>query len=453
MATTHVFIVDSNTFKYHLEYLFAGTGAKNNTIDFNNQTTTILHATTENNLLGLIADLSRIRVGDFIIFYVQNYSGFEGRFYGIFKATSEVFLDNLIYLNQTITLVGNYNFVYPRDSKKFKISANAQQHTVEINDYITVNEQNVILNQINDANDKQSIQNVLASFYIGNQFLLKELQKSLTFRINIEPYTVYENGVSEWDALDEIKHLKSPEQMLWSLIYRKLVASRGCTMITKYEELRLFSLIRRKNRNTALIGNNFTFDSINHKIISNTTTNLYTGTKTNINILPRLINKYSRNLAFESHLQAYIVYNIGKNLNTSLDRTILSNLNIQWIGNEVYCGVGLQRIDVMLSLIENDLVLHCVPIELKATQASLGITKQIQRYINWLEQYYLPNSINSIIQPILISKEIPDKTSVDYLNLVNEFNAFNSNNSNHLKLRYIEFSVSTTSINFNVVTY
>jgi len=28
MATTHVFIVDTYTFKYHLEYQFAGTGAK-----------------------------------------------------------------------------------------------------------------------------------------------------------------------------------------------------------------------------------------------------------------------------------------------------------------------------------------------------------------------------------------------------------------------------------------
>ena len=33
--TTHVFIVDSTTFKLHLEYLFAGTGAQDNQIDFN----------------------------------------------------------------------------------------------------------------------------------------------------------------------------------------------------------------------------------------------------------------------------------------------------------------------------------------------------------------------------------------------------------------------------------
>ncbi|XQC05823.1 hypothetical protein ACOAJ8_01510 [Arcobacter cryaerophilus gv. pseudocryaerophilus] len=71
MATTHVFIVDSNTFKYHLEYMFAGTGAGNTVIDFNNVSTTSLHAQSENNLLGMIADLNRIRVGDTVIFYLQ----------------------------------------------------------------------------------------------------------------------------------------------------------------------------------------------------------------------------------------------------------------------------------------------------------------------------------------------------------------------------------------------
>ncbi len=51
MTTTHVFIVDTNTFKYHLEYLFAGTGAKDNFIDFNNNPNTSLNHTTENNLV------------------------------------------------------------------------------------------------------------------------------------------------------------------------------------------------------------------------------------------------------------------------------------------------------------------------------------------------------------------------------------------------------------------
>ena len=30
----HVFIVDKTTFKYHLEYMFAGTGAKDKTVPF-----------------------------------------------------------------------------------------------------------------------------------------------------------------------------------------------------------------------------------------------------------------------------------------------------------------------------------------------------------------------------------------------------------------------------------
>ena len=33
--TTHVFIVDLVTFKYHLEYMFAGTGARDEVVDFN----------------------------------------------------------------------------------------------------------------------------------------------------------------------------------------------------------------------------------------------------------------------------------------------------------------------------------------------------------------------------------------------------------------------------------
>lgn len=38
--TTHVFIVDATTFKYHLEYMFAGTGMREVIIDFNNNSTT-----------------------------------------------------------------------------------------------------------------------------------------------------------------------------------------------------------------------------------------------------------------------------------------------------------------------------------------------------------------------------------------------------------------------------
>ena len=62
--TTHVFIVDSTTFKIHLEYLFAGTGAKDYQVDFNNSSTTCLLPVQEKILVEMIADGSRIRKGD-----------------------------------------------------------------------------------------------------------------------------------------------------------------------------------------------------------------------------------------------------------------------------------------------------------------------------------------------------------------------------------------------------
>ena len=65
--TTHVFIVGATTFKLHLEYLFAGTGAQDNRIDFNNSSNTILHYSKENMLVGMSADASRIRKGDQIL--------------------------------------------------------------------------------------------------------------------------------------------------------------------------------------------------------------------------------------------------------------------------------------------------------------------------------------------------------------------------------------------------
>ena len=39
---THVFIVNDNTFKYHLEYMFAGTGADDKKVDFNGKSTSKL---------------------------------------------------------------------------------------------------------------------------------------------------------------------------------------------------------------------------------------------------------------------------------------------------------------------------------------------------------------------------------------------------------------------------
>jgi len=383
--TTHVFIVDTNTFKYHLEYLFAGTGAKDTKVDFNNNPNTSLNHTTENNLMGMIADSQRLRKGDFVVFYLQQkYSKkvYEGKFYGIFKVKEDLsFLDN------------------------------------------------------NDS----------------GQFLKQELVKSLTFRILLEPFEIYSKGVTEWEALDEIKHIQSPNQMLWSMIYRKLKGNRGNTMITIYESERLFKLLRDKNNRQMLSGDRFTFDILAQEIKQDIDRHNYTGRKEKINVLPRLINKYRNNRAFETHLQAYIVQNIGRNTNKSLDKSLLNGLNFEWLGNEVSCGVGMQRIDVMLSLIKNNIKV-VLPIELKAVEASTDNIIQIQRYVDWLEQYYIPNRISDA-QPVLISKKIVNKNSDNYKKIIESFKYFNDKNNRCISIKYIEYELEEDKLNFQEVSY
>lgn len=131
MATTHVFIVDTITFKYHLEYLFVGTGASEKSINFLIEPNISIHHSIERNLVSMLADFSRVRQNDFVIFYLQqNFEQgiYEGKFYGIFR----------------------------------------------------IKENNFFVDDIGK-----------------NQFLEKELKKSLVFRITIKPYKIYSQGVSD----------------------------------------------------------------------------------------------------------------------------------------------------------------------------------------------------------------------------------------------------------------
>ncbi len=383
--TTHVLIVDAQTIKLHLEYLFIGTGARENVIDFNNCRQSSLHHSTEKTLVGMIADGSRIRTGDKVIFYLQSANGAEGNFFGVFGTKEKgVFLDN-----------------------------NSPE-----------------------------------------QFLKNELGKSLTFRAFITPLDVYAEGVTEWEALDEIKNIYSPNQMLWSLIYRKLKGNRGNTMITMYESDRLIQLIRNKNKRYPLncAGKCLSFDVDSKRIIAVDGNYSYTGRQEKINLLPRLVEKHGQGKAFEVHLQAYITQNIGFGKNQSLDATILGKSEIEWIGNEVSCGVGMQRIDLLLSIrrVGSKIMM---PIELKAVEASAENIRQIQRYVEWIQQYYIPNQPGDIY-PVLLTKRITDKTHNSYQNLIAEIRCFNDTNSGSCEhLMFIEFSVEQDDLLFESVDY
>ena len=378
--TAHVFIVGAQTFPLHLQHQFAGIGAKDHAhIDFNASAEskfTSRMAQTEINLVKMIADVSCIRPGDRVIFYLQQGGRDGGRFYGIFRARDVAFLDN----------------------------------------------------------DNEG------------QFLREKLGKSLTFRVLIEPDEVYPDGVTEWDALDAIKDIRAPYQMLWSLIYRKLLGLRGCTMITPYEEERLCGLIRTQNEEKALQcrGRLIDFDTGGRKIVcsASSVACAYTGHMEKFSMLPRLLAKNRDGYSFEAHLQTHIIAALGT-AGDELSQILLGESRPEWLGNEVGCGVGMQSIDVLVSFVKNDMR-HVMPIELKSKKAVADNVSQIQRYVDWIQQYYVPNH-RSIIAPVLITRA--SDLSADFLERVR---AFNSENAGDIcqRLRMVEFRVDGDGIHY-----
>ncbi|EAL9638437.1 DUF91 domain-containing protein, partial [Campylobacter jejuni] len=135
--------------------------------------------------------------------------------------------------------------------------------------------------------------------------------------------------------------------------------------------------------------NRYSFDVYLQKIINTNFSLNYSGRMEKINILPRLFQKYYDGKQFEMHLQVYILQEFYKTHFFGL----LSNEHIEWLGNEVGCGVGMQSIDIMASSsinINGLIYKKVIPVELKSCEVYPEIILQMQRYINWLNQYYVP---------------------------------------------------------------
>ena len=139
---------------------------------------------------------------------------------------------------------------------------------------------------------------------------------------------------------------------------------------------------------------------------------------------------------------------IGEGSNQDLDNCLTENNEIEWLGNEVSCGVGMQRIDIMISLLGKHSNRVCCAIELKDEEVDLGIFNQLQRYVDWISQYYHPNH-PSDIQPIIISKEIKDKNSQIYKNFNKENMSFNNKNNSICPIKYILNLILTMEICFS----
>ena len=108
----------------------------------------------------------------------------------------------------------------------------------------------------------------------------------------------------------------------------------------------------------------------------------------------------------------------------------------------------MQRIDILLSLTDNTQRI-LVPIELKSVHADRNNVNQLQRYIDWLRQYYIPNR-PSDIQPVLIAKK-DTNIAADLIQSFHNFNQFN--NTDCRRLKFVEFDIVNDSIIFEEVDY
>lgn len=365
--TTHVFIVNEETFPLHLKYMFAGTGAGDLSVDFNGSTD---NNKVEKNLVSMLTDAARVRKDDKIIFYCTGTFG-KGHFYGVFKAKDRCFID-------------------------------------------------------------------------AKSEATPELSKKLTFRVLLEPDEVYAQGVTEWEALDSLEGVEKPCDILWSLIYRKLDGNRGNTMITPAESERLISMIRAKNDNTRVAFSQFSYDK-ECKVITEGEQSLYNSEfSAPIDIKCKLIHTH---YAYEAFLQTYIAQSID--IDKNLKELFLEGKKLGWLGNEVMCGVGMRRIDILL--LTTNLDTHqtiLAPIELKACTIYPEITDQIERYILWIKQYFQPTP--TIIEPAIIVRKTSRKTkryfeSIDALKKFNEMQG--------IRIRYLAYQVEDNDLHFEEIDY
>ncbi|MEO0139596.1 MAG: hypothetical protein ABIL16_06880 [candidate division WOR-3 bacterium] len=281
--------MDENTLPIHLEHRFVGTSS--NERDKN---------------ISLLADMLRVKKGDFVFFYIEGSITKKGRFFGIFRA-----VDNEVY-------------------------------------HLT-----------------------------GNDARQPGLPKKLIYRKKIEPYEVYPKGVLEWIALDKLPTYA--KEILWTLIYRKMRGKRGNTMLFPWEVDKLISLIRDENNGLCLLGQNFTFDRSKYKITS--------GTQTYNHNIGKPIQISLKDINSETAFQAYILQNLSIGNNKFLPE-IFGN-NIVWIGNEVFAGSGMQKIDILTIEKTDETKYFFRIVELKYPKSGTGVNfapMQLEYYINWARE-------------------------------------------------------------------
>lgn len=257
-------------------------------------------------------------------------------------------------------------------------------------------------------------------------------------RVTLEPDEVYSEGVPEWEALDKLPVYAT--ELQWSLIYRKLKGKRGCTPLFPWEAQRLMDMIRNKNSGkpiaSAQFAGGFDWDAANRKIIVTQSRQAYPYPRNfDFNVLTAICNLQRQRRAYENFLQMYFTENIGRDVNLN---PIVGDSPV-WFGNEVACGVGMQKIDI-LTICQDAERRTYRTIELKDEPVEPSIAEQVEYYVNWASQNsgrHLDGAFNWNIQPVVVA---PPHKPGNWQYMVNTLRRFNEKQIS-LPILYFEFTV------------
>lgn len=361
--TTHVFIVDENTFPVHLEYRFAGTTA----------------GLGISSHIGLYADIARVRPGDRVYFY-----RLRKGFYGPFKI---------------------------------------------------------------DPQSKGVWWDPLNPTYLQDKLKLR-----LIYRVKVIADNSYPIGISEWESLD--KYLRDPEKCMWSLVYRKLKGERGCTAIFPWEDEFLLELIKRKNQENGKLplrlesNEHLTWDGDKEEIV------IREGefppydppTKEHVSEPPDPLEKVLSRSGTEIHMQAFLTKNYG---NFPESEIIFGpTKTLKWVGNEVACGLGMQKMDLfVINEANNEKQFRIV--ELKKDPPDSKTVEQFHRYIEWTKNFVKGANERNIL-PVLLCRNLEQQPLTS--SVIDSFKEFN-NKAKVLPLEYIECIKEGENIRFLKIDY
>jgi hypothetical protein len=241
-----------------------------------------------------------------------------------------------------------------------------------------------------------------APFYEpSGQYLHEQLGMPLIYRLIIRPKEVYSEGITEWQAMDEMTDYRSIHDIPWTLIYRKMLGGRGCTPLLPHEAGNLRRMLDLRNAGQRISPRSVGHDAETVSLTSEGTTNEYIGNTTSVQDisthLKNLMNNTPRN--WELQLQAYLMQEIGRN--PTLTQELFPGVEITWIGNEIYAGAGMQSIDILIYT-KNDMNPFVHLIELKSVIAGASAAAQLNRYVKWLKAH-IPGLLVHQVIPTLIA--------------------------------------------------